>query len=387
MTPSSHRDAWMGTWWRRGRGSLRLALVGAVALLAAACGTEPTAPLGPPTPPDLAAELADRVQQGWTSLTPGLRGVSVAVVDRHGTLYTATAGASASGVGAPPLSPAHTFRVASVSKPFAAALVLKLVEQGRLGLDDKLTDHWPDAAVPNAASMTIRQLLSHTAGVFDHLNANAFWNDPANTATKVWTLEEIVGFARQNGPLFAPGSSYAYSNTGICILGGVVERVLATSYRQAMGAVVTGPLGLTATFHDDASTAADRIPGLAESNSAYRYHASAACAAGSMVSTPAEVARFGRQVYGARFLAPPTVSEMTRDLGGAVGGQAYGLGTRLWTRSGIPYHGHTGALMDYRSILMYVPWGDLTIAMATHDVHAGWTSLIYHVFDFAVARF
>lgn len=374
--------------WKRGRrGLLRAALAAVFAFAAASCGTEPTAPLDPPPPPDLASELASRLQQGWSTLTPGLRGVSVAIVDRNGTLYTATVGTAGAGAGAQPLEAAHRFRVASVSKPFAAALVLKLVEQGRLGLDDKLTDHWPDAAVPNAGSMTIRQLLSHTAGVFDHLNASAFWNDPENTATKVWALEEIVGFAVRNGPLFAPGASYTYSNTGICILGGVVERVVGRSYRQAMADVVTGPLGLTATYHDDSSSAVDRIPNLAESNSAYRYHVSAACAAGSMISTPTEMARFGRQVYGARFLAPATVSDMTRDLGGAVGGQPYGLGTRLWTRSGIPYHGHTGALMDYRTILMYVPWGDLTIAMATHDVHANWTSLVYHIFDFAVGRF
>lgn len=377
----------MTAWWLGRRGLLRYASAALLAIAAASCGSEPTAPILPPPPPDLATELANRLQQGWSTLTPGLRGVSVAIVDRNGTLYTATVGAAAAGQGAPPVDASHRFRVASVSKPFAAALILKLVEQGRLGLDDRLTDHWPDAAVPNAGSITIRQLLSHTAGVFDHLNANAFWNDPENAATKVWSLEEIVGFAVRSGPLFAPGASYAYSNTGICILGGVVERVLDKSYRQAMAEVVTGPLGLTSTFYDDSSTSADRIPNLAESNSAYRYHASAACAAGAMVSTPTEMARFGRQVYGARFLGPTTVSEMTRDVGGAVGGQPYGLGTRLWTRSGIPYHGHTGALMDYRTILMYVPWGDLTIAMATHDVHTSWTSLIYHIFDFAVGRF
>lgn len=377
----------MTAWWLSRRGLLRYSCAVLLALAAASCGAEPTAPIDPPPPPDLAAELANRLQQGWSTLTPGLRGVSVAIVDRNGALYTATAGTAGAGPGAQPLDAGHRFRVASVSKPFAAALILKLVEQGRLGLDDRLTDHWPDAVVPNAGSMTLRQLLSHTAGVFDHLNANTFWNDPQNTATKVWALEEIVGFAVRSGPLFAPGASYGYSNTGICILGGVVERVLGKSYRQAMAEVVTGPLGLTATFYDDSSTAADRIPNLAESNSAYRYHASAACAAGAMVSTPMEMARFGRQVYGARFLGAATVSEMTRDLGGAVGGQPYGLGTRLWTRSGIPYHGHTGALMDYRTILMYVPWGDLTIAMATHDVHANWTSLIYHIFDFAVGRF
>ena len=99
------------------------------------------------------------------------------------------------------------------------------------------------------------------------------------------------------------------------------------------------------------------------------------------------MARFGRLVYGGRFLSATSTSEMTRNLGKAVGGQDYGLGTRLWTRYGTPYHGHTGSLMDYRSILMYVPSGDLTIAMAADGAHDNWLSLTYYIFDWAVARF
>jgi CubicO group peptidase (beta-lactamase class C family) len=365
----------------------RVAAAALLVLASASCGGERTSPVVEPPPLTPEAELANRLQQGWATLTPGLRGVSVAVLTRDDKLYTATVGVSGGAVNSPALSPTHRFRVASVSKTFLVALVLGLVEEGRLGLDDKLTEHWPDCPVPNAGAMTIRQLLSHTAGVFDHLNADVFWNDPANTATKVWALEEIVGFAVRNGPLFAPGTSYAYSNTGFCILGGVVERVLGMSYARAVAQRLAGPMGLTSTFHDDFSSADNRIPGLAESASAYRYHLSAACAAGSVVSTPTDVARFGRLLYGGRLLTAGSTGELTRNLGKAVGGQDYGLGTRLWTRNGTPYHGHTGALMDYRSILMYVPSGDLTIAMAANGAHDSWLSLTYYVLDWALARF
>ncbi len=366
----------------------RFAILALLTLAAASCGKEPTAPIVEP-PPTLTpeAELANRLQQGWATLTPGLRGVSVAVLTRDDKLYTATVGASAPWVNSPPLSATHRFRVASVSKSFMAALILKLAEEGRLELDDKVTEHWPDCPVPNSGSITLRQLLSHTAGVFDHLNANTFWNDPANTATKVWTLEEILGFAARNGPLFAPGTSYAYSNTGICVLGGVVERILGMSYGTAVAQRLAGPMGLTSTVYDDFSTANAKIPHLAESAAAYSYHASAACAAGAMVSSPTDMARFGRLVYGGRFLGASSTGDMTRNLGKAVGGQDYGLGTRLWTRYGTSYHGHTGSLMDYRTILMYVPAGDLTIAMAANGAHDSWTTLTYYMFDWALARF
>jgi CubicO group peptidase (beta-lactamase class C family) len=366
----------------------RLALFALLTLIAASCGTEPTAPVVEPPPPlSPEAALAQRLEQGWSYITPGLRGVSVAILTRDQKLYTATVGASTPWPNSPALSATHRFRVASVSKIFAATLILKLAEEGRLRLDDKLTDHWPDCPVPNAGTMTIRQLLSHTAGVFDHLNADAFWDDPSFTPTKVWTLEEILQVAVRRGPLFPPGTSYAYSNTGICVIGGMVERVLGVSYAQAVERYIAGPEGLTNTLYDDFSTADNKIPGLAESSAAYSYHASAACAAGAMISAPTDLARFARLVYGRRFLSAASTAEMTKNLGKAVGGQDYGLGTRLWTRSGIAYHGHTGSLMDYRTIVMYVPDGDLTIAMAANGAHANWTSLVYDIFDFAVARF
>jgi len=366
----------------------RLALAALLALGAASCGKESTAPVVEPPPPlSPEAALAQRLEQGWTYITPGLRGVSVAIITRDQKLYTATVGASAPWPNSPALNAAHRFRVASVSKTFAATLILKLAEEGRLSLDDKLTDRWPDCPVPNARTMTIRQLLSHTAGVFDHLNADAFWDDPSFTPTKVWTLEEILQFAVRTGPLFAPGASYAYSNTGFCILGGVVERVLGMSYARAVERYLTTPLQLPNTLYDDFATASARVPSLAESAAAYSYHASAACAAGAMVSTPSDMARLARLVYGGRVLSAASTAAMTQNLGKAVGGQDYGLGTRLWTRSGTPYHGHTGSLMDYRSIVMYVPSGDLTIAMAANGAHDNWTSLIYNIFDFAVARF
>lgn len=360
-----------------------------VAAVLSACDKDPTSPVvkPPPTPPDLGRELAVRVEQAWHNITPGLRGVSVAVLTGHDSLYTAALGISGPWQDSPALHVGHRFRVASVSKSFAAALILKMVEEGLLGLDDKLTDHWPDCPVPNAGAMTIRQLLSHTAGVFDHLNAGVFWSHPSNTASKVWTVEELIQFAVENGPLFGPGAGYAYSNTGFGILGGLVERALGMSFREAVARYLVTPMGLSTTFHDDSSTEIDRIADLAENHSSYRYHLSAVGAAGSVVSTPGDIARFGRLVYGGRFLSPSSVGEMIQNVGGAAGGQAYGLGTRLWTRAGIPYHGHTGSLMGYRSILMYIPSRDVSIAITTHDLHANWFSLVYDIFDFVVDRF
>jgi hypothetical protein len=78
---------------------------------------------------------------------------------------------------------------------------------------------------------------------------------------------------------------------------------------------------------------------------------------------------------------------MSENIGARLGGSSYGLGTRIWTVAGIPHHGHTGALMDYRNILMYIPGLDISIAMHTHQVHPGWFPLTDDVFEYVVDNF
>lgn len=321
-----------------------------------------------------------------SSITSGLRGVSMAVIDRNGELFTASVGDMGPAVSHLPLDESSRFRVASVTKPMTAALVLRLVDDGVIGLDDILTNHYA-TPLPNAGSMTLRQMLSHTAGVFDHLNSNAFWSHPAFSPTKVWSVSELVFFAVQNGPRFPPGTAYGYSNTAFCVLGAVVEEATGLSLEDVFEQIMFEPLGLENTVYDNFSTASNPIPGLAQNHRTYEYHLSAAGAAGAIAATPTDVATFGWNFYGGRFLSPELTQELNVNIGSRFGGQPYGLGTRIWNVGGIPHHGHTGSLMNYRAILMYVPGFDLSIAIHTHDTHTSWFNLVDDLFLYSVEHF
>lgn len=318
--------------------------------------------------------------------TSGLRGVSVAVVDRNGDAYAAYTGHMGSSANYPAYERSSMFRVASVTKPMTTALILKLVDEGKISLDDILTDHY-DTPLPNADIMNLRQMLSHTAGVFDHLNSQAFWGHPTFTGSKVWTVEELVQFAVTNGSRFQPGNSYGYSNTAFCVLGAVAEKYAGVDLGNAFDQMLFQPLGLEHILYDDFSTSTNTIPGIAFNNRTYEYHLTSAGAAGAMVASPTDVALFGWNLYGGRFVTKELSDQMSVNLGARVGGHNYGLGTRIWSRSGIPHHGHTGNLMDYRNILMYIPQADMSIAIHTHNPHANWNTLINQIFAYAVERF
>ena len=331
-------------------------------------------------------ELRNWLAETYSIVTPDLRGVSLAVLDNEGALYTAFTGDMGPGQSHIMLDEESMFRIASVTKPMTTALVLKLVDDGLIGLDDILLDYYP-TQLPNAGSMTIRQMLSHTAGVFDHLNSNAFWGHPTFTPTKVWSVDELVQFAVQNGPRFGPGTGYGYSNTAFCVLGALVETVTGLDLAEAFEQILFEPMELEHIVYDDFSTGSNTISGLARNNRTYEYHLSAAGAAGAMVASPSDVASFGRQFYGGRFLSEGLTGELSDNIGIRHGGQNYGLGTRIWNIAGIPHHGHTGSLMNYRGILMYIPGMDITIAAHTHDVHNNWFNLVDEIFMYVAEHF
>lgn len=320
-------------------------------------------------------QLQERIESSSNSITPGLNGISVAVVDENGQLFTAYSGNIGTGSSHPEYQRNSQFRVASVTKPMTAALVLKLADEGLIGLDDMLLDHYT-TPLPNADKMTIRQLLSHTGGVFDHLNSSSFWSLPQNNHNKVWSVEELVELAVRNGSQFNPGVSYGYSNTGFCVLGALVEEVTGMNIGEAYEKLLFEPLGLEHILYDDFSGPNNPIPGLAYNNRSYEYHLTAAGAAGAIAASAADVAMLGWKLYGGRHLSQTLTEQMSVNLGAPLGGQNYGLGTRIWTFAGIQHHGHTGNLMNYQNILMYIPEADISIAMHTHDRHSNWFTLV-----------
>ena len=302
-----------------------------------------------------------------------LLGASAAIITPDGTLHTSTAGRS-NPWNNEPVNPNHRYRVASVSKLFTSALILRLVEEGRFQLDDKLYDYLPVENIPYSKEVTIRQLLSHTAGVIDHLNHPAFYR--GNWKYRTWKPGDIHYFASHRRARFRPGQGYAYSNTGFYLLGELIEKVLEKPLGEAYKEYIFDPLGLKQTLYDDFSTRRNKIDSLAENDRAYEYHQSAVGAAGAIVSTPSDIARFGHALYTGKLVSDTSLQEMIKDIGKTVGGDHYGLGMRLWDDNGILHMGHTGALMGYRAILMYLPEYEVTIALATNDRHYKWYDLV-----------
>jgi CubicO group peptidase (beta-lactamase class C family) len=321
----------------------------------------------------LQKELEFHLDSLYRAITPGLVGVSVAVVDPEGQLVKTTIGKRnrwSNNLATTDLQ----YRVASITKTFTATLAMKLVEEGLLKLNDPISKYIDASRIPNGSKMTIFHLLSHTSGMVDHLNRRDFYT--GNWKYKKWSHKDMLSYAARHRSLFSPGKGYAYSNTAYHIMGEILEQVTRESLSEAYKNWIFEPLGLENTFYDDFSSPTHLIKRLAQNSRSYEYDLSAAGAAGAIVSTPTDIVKFGKALYNGTFLSEASVKAMTTDYGTAVGGDEIGLGTRMWEDFGIYHYGHTGSLMDYRSVLIFVPDKKICLAIFTNQVHRKWYDLV-----------
>ena len=315
---------------------------------------------------------------------------AVLLVMRHGKVaYEAAVGQrdpQASG-GPAPMATDDIFRIYSMSKPITVAAALVLLEQGRIALDDPVSQYLPQfgavqVGVPDAAApdgirrvpaerpMTIQDLMRHTAG----LTYGFFGEGAVKKAYQDAHLLEgdfdNAGFVDRLAKLplaYQPGTIWDYSH-GTDVLGRVVEVVSGQSLLAFEKQALLDPLGMGDTGFDatDAGRGArvaepfpdDRTFGVGASMNDPRQPQRWQSGGGGMVSTAADYARFlqmllqGGTLDGHRYLGPQTVRAMTADQLGTVkpgpyylpgAGYGFGLGVAVRTSAGVaPYAGDVG---------------------------------------------
>jgi CubicO group peptidase (beta-lactamase class C family) len=170
----------------------------------------------------------------------------------------------------PVTEPTSLFRIASLSKPITSAGIFKLVEEKRLSLDDKVMDILPfgtpegQTPDPNLGKITILNLLEHLGGWDrDKTFAPMFADKKISKALGVSlpiTQADIITFMNGQPLQYTPGTKYAYSNYGYCLLGRVIEQKTGLSYEDYIKKFILSPLGIT-RMQIGHSKFEDRAPG------------------------------------------------------------------------------------------------------------------------------
>ncbi len=322
------------------RGAIRA--VGAAALVAGAVGAAPAGGEPAAVTPG-AAQRLDAALQSVAAKTPGL---SVAVAENGRIVYAR--GFGFADVGAKePVTPETRFHIASITKMFTAVSVMQLVEGGRVRLDDPLARFLPDA--PHASEITIRELLTHTSGLWNYAD-EAFAANRTATAT---TPQAIVASAAAHPLTGKPGAAFAYSNTGYVLLGLVVEAVTHEPLARYEAEHIFGPAGMTSTTNGvPPGVAVARGYQSAGGPASTPFDSSWAYADGDIVSTAGDLARFDVALMSGKLVSPATFAQMrspTVDASGIGPGVRYGLGIMTVTSGGVTFVGHHGGVPGFEA--------------------------------------
>jgi CubicO group peptidase (beta-lactamase class C family) len=257
------------------------------------------------------------------------------------------------------------FMIGSITKPLTAIAILQLVETGEIDLDAPVVDYLPEFKA--SESLTIRQLLSHNAGLMDGFGSEA-------------PLEEIV-LALTPDKLFAePGAVWSYSNMGYGVLGAVIERVSGQPYTDYMAEQVFVPLGLERTTFDPAVAATyplavgymDGDDGL---ETVRPLPTAGIAPAGYAYSTAEDLTRLATflmnngELAGEQLLPADLVELMKTPVVGIDAlGFHYGLGLDIEEHEGETLIGHGGDIEGYAAQMLFVPESQTTVVVLSNKL-------------------
>lgn len=323
----------------------------------------------------IAPYLAD-----WASFQAayhGMPGLQLAV-GRRGAVFVDLAWGKANLETGEDLTSDHLFRVASHSKTFTTVIVLRLVEHGKLRLDDAVGELVPELDGSTAADITVRELLGHQAGIIRDSSDGDFWQHRRPFLDR----EQVLECVRTEGVVFEPNEHFKYTNIGYSLLGIIIEQVTGKTYDEVARAAVIDPLGLTRTGTElDPARAAEYAAGhtgrIAHDDARRvlpHVDTRAMAAATGWYSTALEMVRYGAtHVLGDTTLLSDkskriaqreesTVTVRGQDLG------RYGLGMALGKVGDRELVGHSGGYPGHITRTWIDPVDGLVVSALTNAV-------------------
>lgn len=307
----------------------------------------------------------------------GAKSLSAAIQTSDESIWTHSNGLSSAWTN---VTPEDTYLIGSVTKTITSACILQLADEGLLNIDDSLYQWLPTMPYIDT-TITIRQLLNHTSGIYDVLSHPHNQDSLLADMSRIWTPEELID-RFISPPLFAAGSSWSYSNTNYFLLSMIIREATGNEFYTELRNRFYTTLGLSTfaipAFEPLTSPVAHvwlDITGDGVLDDAHNFYMnylslnSTAGAAGGYFSTPTDCTKWMRTYMRGDLLSAEMMTEAktTVNAAGSQGGQ-YGLGLMKNETNFLGYlaYGHGGDLA-YHASSWYFPELDQSITVFTND--------------------
>ncbi|MET9958486.1 serine hydrolase domain-containing protein [Streptomyces sp. NPDC006326] len=311
--------------------------------------------------PAVAAELDDAVRDAMR--TTQVPGVIVGLWAPGKGSYVKAFGVADKASGAPMTTDLY-MRIGSETKTFTVTALLRLVDQGKMRLDDAIGSYV--SGVPNGDRITLRQLAGMRSGLYNYANDEAFNRLLDTMPAKPFTPQQLLDYSFRHPVQFESGAKFEYSNTNIILLGLAMEKVTGRPFQEILKEQVLEPAGLHHTFFPTGAEfpephahgyTAQTTSGKVEDSTA--MNPSWGWAAGAVISDLQDLRSWARTVATGTLLKPATQAERLKTTPTGIPGAGYGLG--IFDVNG--WIGHDGSLPGYESLVVYLPEGQATMVI------------------------
>ncbi len=323
----------------------------------------PATPVGDDFPrltPAVAAQLDAAVQKVLEEA--GVPGVMVSLSAPGKGEYVRAFGVADKATGAP-MKTDMNMRIGSVTKTFTVTALLRLVDQGKVGLDDPIGKYV--AGVPNGERITLRQLAEMRSGLFNYSEDEGFFKALTSDPRRPFTPQELLSYAFRHPVLFEPGAKFSYCNTNLVLLGLVVEKVTGEPLQKVVTDQVIKPAGLRHTlFPTGAEFPSPHARGYTDQTATGKVEDAAGWdpswgwAAGAMTSDLDDLRSWAGTLATGTLLTPATQAQRLKMVQ-ALPDAGYGLG--IFDVAG--WIGHNGSLPGYEALVVHLPRPQATLVV------------------------
>ncbi|HZR18305.1 MAG TPA: serine hydrolase domain-containing protein, partial [Verrucomicrobiae bacterium] len=265
------------------------------------------------------------------------------------------------------ITPKTKFRIGSITKQFTASSILKLQEQGKLSVNDKLSKFFPD--FPRGNEVTLRHLLTHTSGIRSYTDKPGF----IEKVTSPVTPGELIDSFKNDPYDFDPGEKWHYDNSGFFLLGSIIEKVSGESYGEFLRKNFFDSAGMRDTGVHRAGAALEhealgyQFDG-GQFTNALNWDMSWAGGAGSLYSTVEDLYRWNEAIFGGKALSEASLKAawtpvQTRENKNESTDTGYGFGWSLGQFRGEREISHGGGLNGFSSLLLRLPSRHFTVVV------------------------
>lgn len=313
--------------------------------------------------------------------TSGVPGILMSVYSKQDGMWLGTAG-KADLKNDIDLQSCNITRVGSTVKTFTATTILLLAEEGKLNLDDKITNFLSNddiKDIENADQSTIRQLLHHSSGIYNYIQNLKFQTESLNDLIKEWIPEELLDYARGKTAYFPPGEDVLYSNTNYILLGIIISNIEGKPFYEVFEEKIFTPLNLSSTQFAANDPVPDGIirgyvdfySNLNVINATYYSGWDYYTADGGLISNGYDLNVFLTSLFNGDIISQTSLDEMMvwqkpKDEDAEFFPLYYGLGIfKMETEWGDAYF-HSGDAIGYYACMTYFPDRETTTCWAVN---------------------